>query len=62
MDVKAFVGRLDEPVQAVRTAAERLNRQELDDLFAAYDDLVATVNDLSDGATLDQAAGRCRRL
>ncbi len=56
-DVKAFVVRLDEPVQAVRNAAERLNRQELNDLFAAYDDLVATVNNLSDGATLDQAAG-----
>ena len=56
-DVKAFVVRLDEPVQAVRNAAERLNRQELNDLFADYDDLVATVNNLFDGATLDQAAG-----
>jgi len=55
-DVKALIGALDAPVQAARSAAEKLNRPELDALFSSYDDLTGKINDLQEGAKLDQAA------
>jgi len=55
-DVKTLVGKLDGPVQAVRSAAERVDNAELNALFSSYDNLSARVAELPDDAAMDQAA------
>lgn len=54
-EIQELVGRLEQPVGAVRSATERLTGDALTPLFAEYDKLVATVNELPADATLDEA-------
>lgn len=55
-DLKALKAPIDTAVAAVKAANQVLNRPNLTDLTTQYDNLSATINGLSDNATVGETA------
>jgi hypothetical protein len=54
-ELRALLDRLDGAVQLVRTANQALRQAGIDELLAAYDDLVVTIRELPDQAAVGEA-------
>jgi hypothetical protein len=55
-DIKALKANIDTAVQAVKAANSVLNRPNITELTNAYDNLALQINNLPDGANLNESA------